>query len=120
MNEAFWAILEELIENHEVIIDRPRGSRHPRYPHIIYEMDYGYLKGTKSMDGAGIDLWRGSEAEGKLKGIICTADRIKGDVEIKLLIGCTQEEMAYAERFHNDSDNMKGLLILRDKQEEIV
>ena len=115
MNKAFWEILDRMIEEHEAVIDRPKGSRHPRYLHTIYPLDYGYLQGTHSMDGGGIDVWLGSGKERRLTGIICTADRLKGDSEIKLLIGCTEEEMACAEAFHNDSDCMKGLLIRREE-----
>jgi len=115
MNEAFWRTLEEMISEHEIVIDRPKGSRHPRYPEIVYELDYGYLAGTRSTDGGGIDLWRGSRADGRPVGIICTVDRMKNDSEIKLLIGCTQEEMRRVYAFHNNSEYMKGILIEREK-----
>lgn len=114
MNQAFWNMLDELIREHEVVIDRPKGSRHPRYPEVVYKLDYGYLKGTSSMDGGGIDIWRGSENDQKLVGIICTVDKLKGDSEIKLLIGCSEEEIGIAMEFHNESEYMKGLLIRRE------
>ena len=113
MNEAFWNMLDELVAEHEIVIDRPQGSRHPRYPEVVYELDYGYLAGTSSMDGGGIDLWLGTDADRRVTGVICTVDKLKGDSEIKLLIGCTESEMLIAERFHNDSEYMKGLLIRR-------
>ena len=113
MNEAFWEMLDALVREHEMIIDRPKGSRHPRYPEVVYRLDYGYLKGTSSMDGGGIDLWLGSMEERRVEAIICTVDRLKGDSEIKLLIGCTEAEMAIADEFHNESEYMKGLLIRR-------
>ncbi len=112
-NSEFWRLLDRMIEESEIVIDRPRGSRHPRFPGIIYENDYGYLKNTASMDGDGIDVWLGTEKDGKLKAIICTADLMKRDSEIKLLIGCTEEETEAILRFHNDSEYMKGLLIRR-------
>ncbi len=59
-NEDFWKALDELVNNSEIVIDRPRGSAHPRYPNFIYNVDYGYLKDTASMDGSGIDIWVGS------------------------------------------------------------
>jgi len=115
MNQAFWQMLDDLIREHEIVIDRPKGSRHPRYPEVVYRLDYGYLKGTNSMDGGGIDLWLGSMPEKRVNAIICTVDRLKGDSEMKLLIGCTEEETAIAEEFHNESEYMKGLLIRRSK-----
>lgn len=62
MNDDFWTALDALVAQSRVVIDRPRGSAHPRYPHVVYPLDYGYLDGTSSMDGAGIDVWRGSDA----------------------------------------------------------
>lgn len=59
---AFWNALDDLLENSEVVIDRPKGTAHPKYPDFIYRVDYGYLKNTASMDGNGIDVWMGSNS----------------------------------------------------------
>ena len=55
-NEAFWNALDALVNASEIVIDRPKESVHPRFPDFIYRVDYGYLKDTSSMDGAGIDV----------------------------------------------------------------
>ena len=85
----FWQALDALLASSRIVIDRPGGSCHPRFPHCIYPVDYGYLQNTASMDGGGIDLWRGSDPAGRLDAIICTVDLMKRDSEIKLLLGCT-------------------------------
>ena len=59
-NKEFWKALDELVSKSEVIIDRPKGTVHPKFPDFVYKVDYGYLKDTSSMDGAGIDVWLGS------------------------------------------------------------
>lgn len=110
---AFWAALDRLAQTSEIVIDRPRGSAHPRYPHMIYPVDYGYLRGTSSIDGEGIDLWRGSLPGGEIDAVVCTVDLLKQDSEIKLLMGCTEEEKQVILRLHNDSEYMKGILIRR-------
>ena len=97
----FWIALEKLVSKSKVIIDRPKGSRHPKYPNIVYPVDYGYLDGTSSMDGGGIDVWRGSFSDSVCDAVICTVDLLKKDSEIKLLIGCTEEEKNIIMRFHN-------------------
>jgi inorganic pyrophosphatase len=107
----FWTRLGSLVENHEIIIDRPKGSHHPRYPEIEYPFDYGYLRGTSGGDGNEIDVCRGSLGRNRLAGLICTADSKKGDAEIKLLIDCTQEEMAVIDRFFNNNQFMSGIII---------
>ena len=111
-NPEFWLALDKLIADSEIIIDRPKGSQHPRYD-FIYEVDYGYLKNTTSMDGGGIDIWKGTCAEPKCDAIICTVDLTKRDSEIKLLLGCNEKEKDIIMKFHNDSDSMKGLLLRR-------
>ncbi len=111
-NPAFWTALEQLINDSERVIDRPRGTAHPKFPHLIYPLDYGYLKDSRSMDGEGIDLWQGSGKQG-LDAIICTVDLMKRDSEIKLLLNCTEEEKERILHFHNESEYMKGLLVRR-------
>lgn len=113
MNEAFWLALDELIATSWLVIDRPKGSAHPRYPELVYPLDYGYLQNTASMDGDGIDVWLGSDPARRLDALICTVDLIKRDSEIKLLLGCTAKERAIALQHHNNSAFMKGLLICR-------
>lgn len=109
----FWAALDQLTAVCPLVIDRPKGSAHPRYPDFIYPLDYGYLAGSASPDGDGIDLWRGTDADAHVNAVICTVDLLKRDSEIKILIGCTEAEQAMLLRFHNDSPYMKGVLMKR-------
>ena len=109
----FWEAVDTLISSGKIVIDRPKGSFHPRFPSIKYEVDYGYIANTSSMDGGGIDVWLGSLADKQVTAIICTVDLMKKDSEIKLLIGCTEEEINTVYEFHNDSEFMKGILINR-------
>lgn len=111
--DNFWNLMDELVAKSKIIIDRPKGSVHPRYHQIVYELDYGYLEDTKSSDNEGIDVWIGTDAEQKLDAIICTVDLVKRDSEIKLLIGCTSAEKAYIKSFYNEWPQMGGLLIER-------
>ena len=111
-NEDFWKALDELVSNSEIVIDRPRGSAHPRFPNFIYKVDYGYLKDTASMDGGGIDVWVGS-GEKKIDAIMCIVDLRKKDSEIKILVGCTEEEKLDIYKTHNETQYMKGVLIRR-------
>ncbi len=114
VSAEFWRALDALVAQSRVVIDRPKGSAHPRYPDFIYPLDYGYLDGTSAMDQGGIDVWRGSLAEKTLTGLIVTVDLVKRDSEIKLLLGLTAEEIDLALKKHNDSPYQKGLLVLRE------
>ncbi len=112
-NEAFWTALDTLIEQSSIAIDRPKGTAHPRYPDFVYPIDYGYLENTSSMDGGGIDVWLGSEKERLLDAVMCIVDLTKRDSEIKLLIGCTEQEKELVFQVHNQTQYMKGILIRR-------
>ena len=114
MDEAgFWGALDRLVAESEIVIDRPKGSAHPRYPDFTYPLDYGYLKRTTAMDGGGIDIWRGACPAGKIDALMCVVDLLKRDSEIKILIGCTEEEKALVYKAHNGSAFMKGVLVRR-------
>ena len=111
----FWRALDALIAQCEIVIDRRRAPGIQSTAMSI-PADYGYLRGTSSMDGGGIDLWTGSLPGLPLVGMIVTVDRFKRDSEIKLLLGLTAEETEAVLAFHNESDLMKGLLIHREEE----
>ena len=108
-----WSAVDIIVGESEIVIDRPKGTYHPKFPELVYPVDYGYLKNTTSLDGGGIDVYRGSDASGKIDAILCTIDLHKKDSEIKILIGCTSEEKKLIYNFHNRNNYMKGLLIER-------
>ena len=112
-NQAFWQAIDTLVSSGTIVIDRPKGSAHPRYPDTRYEVDYGYIDATASMDRDGIDVFRGTRTEQTANAIICTVDLVKRDSEMKILIGCTEEEINAAYRFCNRTASMKGILIRR-------
>lgn len=93
MNERYWQALDDLVREHGIIIDRPKGTAHPRFPDLIYTVDYGYIPGTSASDGQGIDIFRGDDPEPRTMGILCTLDSIKKDAEIKILYQCTEENV---------------------------
>jgi len=101
-NATIWEAFERLLAENPIVIDRPKGQPHPRYPEAIYPLDYGYIEGVTSGDGDGIDVWIGSEKGRFLTGILCTFDPIKRDVEIKLITGCSTQDVENILQF-NDS-----------------
>ncbi len=109
----FWAIIDDMVASHKIIIDRPKGTPHPKWQNWIYEANYGYLEGTSSDDGDGIDVWVGTDENQTANAIIVIVDTFSNDSEIKILIGCTEEETNNIYARHNKHDSMKGLLIRR-------
>ena len=101
MRRDFWTKLDGLIASSEIIIDRPKGTKHPKYPDLIFPLDYGYMEGTTGGDGDGIDVWLGTAGHRQLTAIACTVDMKKKDAEIKLIIGCTEAEIVIIEKCHS-------------------
>ena len=111
----FWEQLDRLLEQSRLVVDRPAGSRHPRHPTIVYPLDYGYLDGTSGGDGNEVDVWVGSLPGQALDAVACTADTLKRDAELKLLLGCTAEEKQIICAFH-ESHQMGIMLIDRTRE----
>ena len=99
---SFWHEIEQLTATNPIVIDRHKGSTHPRYPEFIYPLDYGYLENTTAGDGDGIDVWLGSLNSKMLTGILCTFDTLKRDMEIKLLLGCTHDDLQLIQTFYGE------------------
>ena len=112
-SEVFWQRLDALLQRCEIVVDRPKGSHHPRFYEIVYMLDYGYLAGTSSNDGEGIDVWLGSDSARQLDAVICTVDLDKGDAEMKLMVGCTEAEKQYIEKFYNEWPDMGAHIVRR-------
>lgn len=98
----FWQGISQLVQTNRIVIDRPKDSVHPRYPKFFYPLDYGYLENTTAGDGGGIDVWLGSLNNRMLTGILCTFDTLKRDMEIKILLGCTDADLQLIQKFHGE------------------
>ncbi|MHB8946210.1 MAG: inorganic pyrophosphatase, partial [Bacillota bacterium] len=106
MDHRFWEHAGELVASSRLVIDRPGSAP---------GLDYGYLEGTAAVDGEGVDVWRGSQPEPKVTGAIVTVDLLKRETEVKLLVGCDDEEAATALAAHNVG-RQAGLLIMRGQR----
>ena len=82
-------MLNELLgETVTVTVDRPLGSRHPKFPELIYMVNYGYIEGMLGGDGEWQDAYilgidePISVFSGRVIAIIHRTD----DVEDKLVV----------------------------------
>jgi inorganic pyrophosphatase len=110
--EAFWEYVDCLVASCAIVVERSRGSAHPRYGDSIYPLDYGYLRGSRSSDMAELDAWLGSLPRASVQGVLCCVDLAKRDAEFKLLIGCSRSEIESALEFCSRA-TMRSLLVLR-------
>ena len=108
-----WAGWEAVIKRNGFTIERPYGTAHPRFPDIVYPIDYGYINDTLASDGVEVDLFIGSSTNA-LVGMMLCVDHRRGDRECKLLWNCTPEEIYLVNGFINfDRSLMEGILVLR-------
>ena len=56
----------------QVIMDRPLGSRHPRFPELEYPVNYGYVPGVPGGDGEEQDVY--------VLGVAVPLERFEGEV----------------------------------------
>ena len=108
----YWESLDQLVSTHKLVIDRRKGSSHPQFPDSIYPLDYGYLEGTISGDGHGIDVWRGSLESKTVQAVLNTVDTRTKIMETKLIVGCTDDEIDIIWKYHN-SYSQSAILVRR-------
>ena len=111
---TFWTDADRLVATSVVVVDRPKGSRHPIAIDHVYPLDYGYLEGTISGDGEGVDVWLGASGNRQVTGTVCTIDLSKRDLELKLLLGCSQQEVSEIGRFFRELGLQFELVARRD------
>jgi len=82
--EGEYAVLGEKVT---VIIDRPLGSKHPKYD-FIYPLNYGYIPGMIAGDGEEQDAYVIGEFEAikKFEGYVIAVILREDDVEDKLVV----------------------------------
>jgi inorganic pyrophosphatase len=108
----FWTALDELVAASNLVIDRPRGGAHPRFSDLVYPLDYGHLEATRAGDGGEIDVWIGAEPSQRVTACAVTVDLLKRDSEIKVLLGCTADDIETVRGFH-DSGPMRVAVLVR-------
>lgn len=114
-----WEQWENLIRIKDITIDRPRNQTHPDHPDIIYPIDYGFVNGTDSVDGSGVDIFVGSAQTG-LVAAIFTTDFRRGDLECKLIYHCSPEEIYLVNGFINFAPTlMNGRLLMRKSMKSL-
>lgn len=98
---VYWTSLQRLVAACRLVVDRPLGSCHPRFPAFVYPLDHGWLEGSSGSDGSEVDAWAGGGDRAVVTGVAATVDLHKRDAELRLLLGCTRAEMELILATHN-------------------
>jgi inorganic pyrophosphatase len=112
-NAFFWQKLDSIYFSSSIVITQPQGSMHSTFANLIYPVDYGYLNDTLSQDLLGIAIYKGKGSAYSVEAILVAADILKKDIEVKLLVGCSQEEVDKILRFVNQTEYQKTIIVRR-------
>lgn len=110
-NGYFWQKIDSLVLSTNIVISQPKESHHPEYLNMVYPVDYGYLTDTDA-----IKVFKGSVKSTKVESIMIVGDILKRDLEVKLLMGCNEEEEKKILHFINQTDYQKGILVRRGNE----
>ena len=112
-NAYFWHKLDTILWSCSCTFFRPKGSTHYKFTNLVYPVDYGFLSDTFGSDQKPIDVFKGSIATNNVDAIAITADILKKDCIVKLLIGCTEEETMRILEFLDQTEFQKAILVRR-------
>lgn len=98
--QTFWESLDRLLEEGEIVIDRPQGSLHACFPHVRYPFDCGYLALPLSESGAEMDVWKGAQAPSKVAAILLAVDEHNLELSRSLVVGLNDTELTAVTDFY--------------------
>ena len=115
-NAYFWQKLDTLYLYSGYQITRKKGEVHPRFQNLIYPVDYGYINDTKSFGKDGVSLYAGSGNRYEISALVVAADILIKELDVKVLVGCTEEEVDQVLRFLNQTNYQKTVLIRKGNE----
>ena len=97
-------------------VDRPLGSAHPRYPDMIYPINYGYVEGIRAGDGEDQDVYiLGTDrAIETFQGTVIAVYHRTDDVEDKWIVSLDERDYTdqeILEKIHFQEQYFAGYLI---------
>ena len=110
-NAYFWQKVDTIFLSSNVNIIRQKGEVHPQFKNLIYPTEYGHLDETGN--GNPISVYMGTKNHSEITGLIVAADILQKTIDVKLLLGCTEEEVNDVLHFLNQTDFQKTVLIRR-------
>jgi len=114
-NAYFWQKIDTLYLSGNLVMTRKKGERHPEFSNLVYPTDYGRLEDTNAVN-KGVSVYVGSGSKTKISGLIIAADILVKELDVKILAGCTDEEIEQILRFLNQTDYQKTVLIKRGNE----
>ncbi|MDD6560626.1 MAG: Inorganic pyrophosphatase [Lactimicrobium massiliense] len=112
-NAFFWQKVDTLFLSGKLALTKKKGEAHDTFRNLVYPTDYGHLGDTKSTTAEGVSVYAGSGDRSQITALVVAADILTKELDVKMLIGCTEEEVMAVLRFLNQTDFQKTVLIRR-------
>ena len=112
-NAFFWQKVDTLYLSGTRKIIKKKGEQHDTYKNLVYPLDYARIEDMKSVSGHGVAVYLGSQNRNQVSGLIVAADILEKELDVKVLAGCSEEEIEDVLRFLNQTDFQKTVLIRR-------
>ncbi len=91
--QDFWKSLDRLLDEGEVIVDRPQGMIHACFPEARYPLDCGYLALPQSEAGEEMDVWIGSLSPSQVSAVLLAVDEHSLALNRSLGVGLNEIEL---------------------------
>lgn len=111
-NAYFWQKVDTIYLSSDFVLTQAKDSFHPKYPNLQYPCDYGILKTLSTEKEETISCFKGSNGKSPDVIVVC-ADILKKDLEVKILIGVSEQEEEDILHFLNQTDFQKSIVIHR-------
>lgn len=112
-NAFFWQKVDTLYLSGTRKVIKKKGEVHDTFKNLVYPLDYARIEDMKSVSGHGVAVYLGSENRNKVSALVIAADILEKELDVKVLAGCTEEEIEEVLRYLNQTDFQKTVLIKR-------
>ncbi len=112
-NAFFWQKVDTLYLSGTRKVFKKKGEVHDTFKNLVYPLDYARIEDMKSVSGHGVAVYLGSENRNKVSALVIAADILEKELDVKVLAGCTEEEIEEVLRYLNQTDFQKTVLIKR-------
>ncbi len=111
-NAFFWQKLDTLYLSSNLTMTKRKGEVHDQFANLVYPVDYGRLEDTNGIVD-GVSVYIGSKSKSSITALVVAADILKKTLDVKILAGCTEEEVDDVLRYLNQTEFQKTVLIRR-------
>ena len=113
-NAYFWQKIDTLLFSLTYEKSRDPKGVHPTYSNLVYPLEYGYLVDVdEGNEYVHIGVFKGNGSNRQVNAVVICADILQKELDVKLLIGCTDDDERAVLEFLNQTEFKKTILVRR-------